>query len=192
MSDFTLAPAPFLGGYAGSFPGAELAEVTDHALVSIAVPLGGAGPLGQALQDAFGASFPAPGATSRSRDGDTRILGLAPDQALAVMPRGEVPAVDAVKARLGDAAWCTDQTDAWVLLRLTGPAALAALERICPLDLHPDAFPEGRVARTVMEHLGVIVLREGPQDVLLMSASSSARSFLHAVEVSIRNVTRPA
>jgi sarcosine oxidase subunit gamma len=40
-----------------------------------------------------------------------------------------------------------------------------------------------------MEHLGTIVLRDGTDSFLLLSAHSSAESFLHAVETSIRNVT---
>ena len=45
-------------------------------------------------------------------------------------------------------------------------------------------------ARTVMEHLGVLILRTGEDDYLLLSASSSAKSFLHAVEVSLTNVNQ--
>jgi sarcosine oxidase subunit gamma len=62
------------------------------------------------------------------------------------------------------------------------------LERICPIDLHPQAFAVGAVARTLMDHLNVIILREGGDTFLLMSARSSARSFWHAVETSIRNI----
>jgi sarcosine oxidase subunit gamma len=39
-----------------------------------------------------------------------------------------------------------------------------------------------------MEHLGVLILRSGDDEYLLLSASSSARSFLHAVETSLRNI----
>jgi sarcosine oxidase subunit gamma len=74
------------------------------------------------------------------------------------------------------------------MLRVSGPKSRIALERICPLDLHPSTFPQGRVARTLMEHLGVIILHEGPDTYLLLSARSSAGSFLHAVETSVRNV----
>jgi len=40
-----------------------------------------------------------------------------------------------------------------------------------------------------MEHMGAIVLRDGPDSFLLLSASSTARSYLHAVEISLRNVS---
>jgi sarcosine oxidase subunit gamma len=179
VAEFTLAPAPPLGGYAASFDGAALPEVSDLALVSIAVPLDGR----DALAAALGAPLPEAGGTAAFGGG--RLLGLAADQAFALLP---LDGAGGLAERVGGAGYCTDQTGGWVMLRLTGPDALAALERICPLDLHPDRFPEGRVARTVMEHLGAVLLREGPDAFLLMSASSSARSFLHAVETSIRNV----
>ena len=40
-----------------------------------------------------------------------------------------------------------------------------------------------------MEHLGTIIIRTEQDTFLLLSASSSAGSFLHAVETSIRNVS---
>ena len=94
-------------------------------------------------------------------------------------------AVAVVIEKLGTAGYYTDQSDSWVMLQIAGPGSRAALERICMLDLHSDAFPVDTVARTTMEHLGVMVLRDGEDSFLLMSARSSARSFLHAVETSI-------
>ncbi len=181
-----LTPMPFLGGHDRQIAGTRLAEVTDRALVSIAVPLGGEAALAEALRAVFGAEPPAVGHVAQSADGEARFLGLARDQIFALLPaRGPLAAPD-LAARLGPVAYLTDQTDAWVMLRLEGPLARAALERTCMLDL--EALPPGRVARTVMEHLGTIVVREGPERFLLMSASSSARSFLHCIETSLRNV----
>ena len=68
---------------------------------------------------------------------------------------------------------------------MAGTASLAALELICPVDLDPVAFPEDRVARTVLEHMGAIILREGADSFLLLSAASSAGAFLDAVRESI-------
>jgi sarcosine oxidase subunit gamma len=187
VSDLTLTAAPALGGYRADFGPVTLEERPATAIASIAWPLGGAAALEQALRAGFGAAVPAPGASTRSADGGTRFLWMAPDLVFAVFEHDAPDAARLVAARL-DTAYLTDQTDAWVALRIAGPAVRAALERICPLDLHPAAFPEGRAARTVMEHLAVIILREGPDAFLLLSARSSADSFLHAVETSIRNV----
>jgi len=71
----------------------------------------------------------------------------------------------------------------------SGSGVRTALERLCPLDLHPDAFAVNTAQRTVMEHMGAMIVRTNDDQFLLMSASSSARSFLHAVETSITNTT---
>ena len=65
---------------------------------------------------------------------------------------------------------------------------MTALERICPLDLDPLGFEGDGAARTTMEHMGAFVMRDGEGGFFLMSARSSAKSFLHAVETSIKNV----
>jgi heterotetrameric sarcosine oxidase gamma subunit len=187
VSDLTLTAEPFLSGYDRSVGTTRLSEVADLAIVSIAAPLGGADALAAALAQAFGAAWPAPGRTVEAPEG-LRLLGLANDQAFALLPRRAGLAAPAIAAALDGAAYCTEQTDGWVALRLSGPLALAALERTCMLDLDPDRFPPGAIARTLMEHLGVILLREGPDAFLLLSASSSARSFLHVLETSIANV----
>ena len=70
-------------------------------------------------------------------------------------------------------------------LELAGPGAIAALERICPLDLHDSAFPVGAAGRTTMEHMSAVIIRTGPDTFLLLSASSSGMSFLHALETSL-------
>ena len=44
-------------------------------------------------------------------------------------------------------------------------------------------------ARTVMEHMGAMIVHLSGDRFLLLSASSSAQSFLHAVELSYRYVT---
>ena len=85
-------------------------------------------------------------------------------------------------------SYLTLQTDAWVCIRISGPSALKALERICPINLDPEIFLKDYIARTITEHLGSIVICENPNSYLLMSASSSAKSFLHALEVSLKNV----
>lgn len=188
MSDLKLTASPALGGYRERFDGVTLEELPDLAIVSIATPLGDEAALARALENAFGAARPAVGTTTLSRDGRTRLLGMAPDQTFAIFSHDRPDAEKVVAGLIDGAGYTTDQTDVWVAMRIDGPKARAALERICPLDLHPKAFPVGRVGRTVMEHLGTIVLRDGEDSFVLISARSSAESFRHAVEVSVHNI----
>lgn len=189
MSKPTLTAQPALGGYDRTFGSTRLAECTDLAAVSITVPLGGDMEFESALASAYGISRPEPGMSVLARDGETRLLALGVDQFFALFSHATPDALQIVGSALEDAAYLTDQTDNWVFLELTGPRARPALERICPIDLHPTSFSVGSAARTVMEHLGALVVRMDDESYLLASASSSAGSFLHAIETSIENVS---
>jgi len=184
----TLIASSPLDGFQKQFANVALAEVSDYALVSIAVPFDNRATLEDAVTKVFGTSLPTPGTSTLSKDGSNRLLGMQPDQVFALFDYGGNDPVGAVKALLGNAGYYTDQSDSWVMLRVSGPLATTALERICPIDLASEVFEPNRVARTVMEHLGVIVLCEGHNNYFLMSPRSSARSFLHALETSIKNV----
>ncbi len=188
MLEKTLMASSPLDGFQKQFTNVALAEVLGHALVSIAVPLHSRAALEDAVTKVFGTSLPTCGTSTLSKDGSNRLLGMQPDHVFALFDYGGNDPVGAVKALLGNAGYYTDQSDSWVMLRMSGPLATTALERICPLDLASEVFAPNRVARTVMEHLGVIVLCEGHDNYFLMSPRSSARSFLHALEISIENV----
>ena len=190
MAEFALTARAPLGGYAETFGGIALAEVTGLALVSAAVPNGGDDAFAAALAAGLGAARPATGDSTPGDRYGARLLGMQPDQLFILFEAPDPDrAAETVADALGPAAYVTDQSDSWAMLCIAGAGVRAALERICMLDLDAAAFPEGRVARTVMKHLAVIILRDGADSFLLMSPRSSARSFLHAVEVSIRNVT---
>ncbi len=64
---------------------------------------------------------------------------------------------DDLRARLNGLASVSDQSSAYVVLRLTGPGARTVLQRGMPIDLHPDVFGPGSAATTVISHIGTIV-----------------------------------
>ena len=184
MAETALTAVPPLGGYDEDFGAVRLAERADLALVSVAVPLGDTGQLAKALKSGWKLGMPEPRMSVVS--GGMRAIRTAPDQIFLVFPHATPDAETVVQAKLKGAGYTTDQTDNWVVLDISGPGTLAALERLCPLDLDSNAFPIGASARTVMEHMGAMILRMAADRFLLLSASSSARSFLHAVKTSIR------
>jgi len=186
VADLTLTATPVLGGYDASFGDLRLREQTGIALVSLAIPLDGEAAATKAIRAAYGLDLPAPGRLASAKG--HLLVRTGPDQAMLAFDHPVADANAMVQAALAGAVFTTDQTDVWVALRLTGPGARAALERICPIDLDDAAFPVGSAARTAMEHMGAMVLRDTDDGFLLLSASSSARSFLHAVETSIANV----
>lgn len=189
MAEFHLTAEPPLAGYDKAFAGASLKAPADLALVSIALPLGGEDAAHKAIKAAYGCALPEVGKACATPRKTAHLLRLGVDQAFVVLEHAEPDAERVVAEALKGAAYTTDQTDVWVALDISGPKARDALERICPIDLHDDAFAIMDLARTTMEHLGVIILRTDEERWRLLSASSSARSFLHALETSVKNVS---
>lgn len=190
MSNYALKPSSPLKGYSKTIGETTIQEITDLATVSISVPRSddGLDRLNAAMTTSYGAAFPATGKSTVSADGHTRFLGMSPDQAFAIFKHDGVDADLLIKEKLGTVGYYTFQSDNWVVLRVSGNTVRTALERICQIDLSADVFADGDVARTVMEHMGAIILRDGDDSFILMSAWSSAESFLHAVEVSATNI----
>lgn len=189
MSDYTLTAISALAGLNKDLAGVNLREASHKALVSIAIPLGGRGDLEQALDSAWQIAIPVVGQSVLTADGSSRLMALQADQLFLLADYADDQAVAMVAGQLGDSGYYTDQSDSWVMLQVSGASSREALERICPIDLHPETFIEGAVARTSMEHMGVIILRDGDDSFLLLTMRSLAGSLLHAVEVSINNIS---
>ncbi len=191
MPDITLTAKPALNGFKHQTKGVSLTELTGISIVSVATPADNESALEAAVKTAFGLILPRVSGVEQSDSGNMRWFGLQPLQWFVVFdsPGDLASPVTQIKDQLGDKAYCTDQSDSWVTLALSGPQVLAALERICPLDMHPDSFTVGTVCRTSMEHLGVVVARISDDEYWLMSASSSAESCLNAITTSVKNVS---
>lgn len=96
--------------------------------------------------------------------GGVTALWLGPDEWLLTAAPGEE---DALAGRLaaaleGHDAALVDVTDAATIIRLEGPHARDVLAKGCPLDLHPRAFAEGRVAQSLIGPIDVALHRTGP------------------------------
>ena len=185
-----------LGGYEMITDGTSLIEVTGLSMVSIA-PLAGNQ---TAFQTAMAKLFkngkndsPKPSATvALERSGKQRciLMPSAQNQWFLCFDDDGTNPIDAAKALLGKSLSnqraMTDQSDSWVILALSGLHSRQTLARICPIDCSASAMPIGTTARTSMEHLGAIITRrpdEGDYQSCfwLLSARSSAASFLHAI-----------
>ena len=187
MADFILTAESAFDGYDETFERVRLREPKDLAIASIALPMDRESAAEDALKSAFGIEMPDVGNSALTADGTERLLRLGREQYFVLFSRGTPDAEKFIAGRLNGAVYTTDQTDVWASLEISGEGSIAALERICPLDLHPEVFEVGSVARTSTEHLGTLIMRTDADTFLLLSARSSAGSFLHAVELSIRN-----
>lgn len=179
MPDLVLQSA--LGGYSRDWKGLRLEEANEPALASLAARAGRAGDVIAAVQK-LGLSLPETGRLTRGEG--ISAIWWAQDQWMVGGAEG-LPA--RLKDAVGDAGSVTDQTGAWAIISVSGERALSVLERLCMLDLSDAAFPDLSSARTVMEHHAVTITRGG--DVYhLMTARSSARGFLHALETAAEGV----
>ena len=186
MPDHSLtARAPLAGAAAlgESWPGFAISEVTDLALASLATRRGQEAELRARARARFCLEPPTPG-HSASGDGTT-FLWTGHEQWFVEAPESAPGALEALlREAFGESAAVTDQSDAWANLRLEGPAIRAVLEKLCPLDLHPSAFPPGTTARTTMEHLSAIItLRDDRGTFSILTPRSSAGSFLHHLQL---------
>ena len=188
MSEFTLTAQSALEGYDQTFNGIALREANDLAVVSLAIQLDGEKPVNTAIRKAYGTALPPVGQSVLSGDGKTRLARLGVDQIFVLFTHPKPDAAARVLGKISNAAYGTDQTDNWVALEISGVRSRAVLERICAIDLDASAFEMNALARTTMEHLGAIVVRTGDDTFLLLSARSSAGSFLHALTMSIQNI----
>ena len=188
MSDYSLAAQSALSNFYKTFGNTELRETTAKAIVSMATPLNGEQALSTQIETVFGVSMPRVGGFALSEVNNTQFLRIQTDQCLVLFDYSGDRAVQDFAQKI-DTAYLSDQSDSWVMLHLSGENARPALARICPIDLHPAVFGPGSVTRTLMEHLGVIIICEAENTYTLMALHSFADSFLHAIKVSIENVS---
>jgi heterotetrameric sarcosine oxidase gamma subunit len=187
LNHYKLTAEPALAAYSQSFRGVDLNEVTQRAMVSMAIPNEGRRALELQLTEAYGLVLPEMGEWVSNDTNHTQFLRLQNDLCFLLFDYSGDRAVEHFAKKMSH-AYLSDQSDSWVMLRLSGEKSRQALARICPIDLHPAYFPPGSVTRTVMEHIGVLIVCDAENVYTLMALRSYARSFLHALEVSINNV----
>ena len=82
--------------------------------------------------------------------GQRSVGWMSPDEMLLVVPYDDVAAVlgSLGTALAGQHHLAVDVSDARAVLRLRGTGAREVLAKLCPVDLHPDAFGPGELRRT--------------------------------------------
>lgn len=79
-----------------------------------------------------------------------------------------------------DGALCVDQSDGWAALELTGEVR-EVLARLCPLDLRDGSFPAGSAARSLLNHVPVLLTRTSEKTWLLLAPRSMAGTVLEEI-----------
>jgi sarcosine oxidase subunit gamma len=134
--------------------GLTIEERTDLSFASVIAKRGKRDALVSAVETAYGVALPnGPRRVSR---GSVTFAGTGPDQWMASAEGAEAQNFAArVRGRIGLFAAVADQTDARLVLRLSGPQMRAVLAKGVPLDLHPKVFKPGDVATTLVAYIGV-------------------------------------
>jgi heterotetrameric sarcosine oxidase gamma subunit len=155
--------------------GVTLAVVDAGRMTSIA-PFPGQEAAVHAALSAMGLGFPAPNRALGGPSGSIVWTG----RAQAFLIRAEAPALAGLAAT-------TDQSDGWVALRLTGPAAPDVLMRLVPLDLRATAFLPGHAARSGLNHMPLILWRD-ETGFAILTFRSMARTAWHEIETAMEVV----
>ena len=124
MAKFSLRAEPFLGGFKKDYDTVIIEEVTDRAITSLALPLGGEGKAEKAIKSALKLNLPKVGASTLSKDGETALLRLGKDQLFCLM-EGESDGHAAHKA-LKDKFTENFSGKKVVILGGTGPVGVAS------------------------------------------------------------------
>jgi methylglutamate dehydrogenase subunit D len=147
----------------GSGRGVIVSEREGLGIARVAARRGQAARVAQLLRSQF--DLEPPNLPRRASRADVAIAGIGPQAWLITRDGAGNAFAQFLQGLLGDSASVSDQSDAYVILRLTGPRVRAALAKLIPIDIHPESFRTGHVAQTVCGYVNVTLwrLQETPQ-----------------------------
>ena len=181
MSKYSLTASSPLNGAKFQLKNIEITEITNLSIISIATPKEGTDQLSKIILENYKTNLPDLGKVTKSIDNKVRFLSIAPDQFFLLYDHTILNDPMYLKNIFDHRAYYTDQSDGWVILQVEGKNICNIFERICSINLSETTFPQNSVARTIMEHIGVILFREELNKFLLFSARSSANSFYEMI-----------
>lgn len=133
-------------------PGVTLSEIRDAGPVQIAAWPDTLTGVGNRLAELTGTGA-APGPRQSAAGPKGTLLRMQPLAFWLVRADGAtVAAALAIEVEAGTAV---DLTHSRTVIRIEGPRAAELLNRGLPLDLSPDAFPDGACAASAVHHVGV-------------------------------------
>jgi methylglutamate dehydrogenase subunit D len=143
--------------------------------------------LSERIYEHFGAELSCGPHLTAARDLTLAGIGIA--TWLALHERGGDDFAQSLATKLEGVASVTDQSHAYVALRLGGGKVRDALCKLVPIDLHAGVFKVGDVAATVATHSGIFLWRlsdhvDGTPVFQIAIPRSVAMSFWHAFEES--------
>ncbi|MCC5991108.1 MAG: sarcosine oxidase subunit gamma [Rhodobacteraceae bacterium] len=163
----------------------RIAETPDRALASVSARLGQEAACKTALGALIGAD--APDIARYTGGTPLNSFWIGPHSWMLEAPyAGHSDLAARAKARLGDCASVTDQSDAWARFDLTGEGIARVMERLCNLDL--AAMAAGTARRSVVAHIGCHVIGHDSAHATLYGPRSSAQSLHQALIMAAKSV----
>ena len=156
-TDITISAFAGLPAAVGSGRGVIGSERDGLGIARIAAHRGRAGRVSDLFRAQFG--LEPPNAPRRASRGDVGIAGIAPGAWLATRDNAGNAFAESLRSLLADCAAVSDQSDAYVILRLTGPKVREMLAKLIPIDIHPRSFQVSDVAQTVCGYVNVTLWR---------------------------------
>ncbi|PZQ48305.1 MAG: sarcosine oxidase subunit gamma [Rhodovulum sulfidophilum] len=165
-----------------TFGALTLTEDAGLALASLALRTGGTAPA------PFGLALPGPGGWATG--GGIAALWTGPGQWLVEAPGRAAEDFAAALSTEAPGASVTEQTDGWTAVEITSAAGPAPVEALLAKLVNVDlgGFGPGRARRTLLEHMGVLVIRRAPDRLAVLGTRSSAASLWHALETAARRI----
>jgi len=162
-------------GRAGA-TGVVIEEVTNLAFASVTAKREKRFALINAVNTAFGIVLP--DGPRRVTRGHMTFAGVGPDQWIASADGADaVGFAPRVRGRIGPFAAVSDQSDARLVLRVSGERVRDVLAKGVPVDLHPKAFEPGDVACTVVGYINTQIDMLDEATYQLAAPRSMAGSF---------------
>jgi sarcosine oxidase subunit gamma len=185
MADIGMtAQSAYPGILAPVGPGLVATEREGSSIASLSVRRGQRA----ALQERVAAHFALllPEGARRVTAGAVTAAATGPGTWLLIRETGANDWIPTLKSVVGDTASVADQSDAYAVLRLSGPPLRETLAKLVPLDLHPRTFKVGDVAATLAAQIGVLLWRleddaDGQPTFELAVPRSMSLSLWHAL-----------
>jgi sarcosine oxidase subunit gamma len=178
----SLLPITALGGTApriDTVANLTLSENPSLALASVTARADHRSACRAQLKTLLGSDAPAPGKACL-RDPELAFW-TGPDQWMIVAPfESHEDLAARLKARFGETASITEQTDACACFDLRGDGIDAVMELLCAINIR--TMQTGDATRTSIHHLGCFVIRMAPANGLrILGPRASAGSLHHAI-----------
>jgi methylglutamate dehydrogenase subunit D len=167
----------------GSGDGVTAIELVGLGMATVMIRRGKSAELLQQVKRRLGIELA--DAPMRYRFGRTSLIGAGNGKWLAVCETPTANFMEELQRELDGLASIVDQSHAFGVLRLSGPALLATLEKGVQINLSPDAFQVGRAAVTSIAHIGVNLWKVDDTPTFDIAVTRSfAGSFCHWLEAS--------